>query len=160
MRLAARLLAFALILGVLAGLCLHYGATASAHDPYPETGDLATDYDAHVGEEALVFGEVAAVDDGANSASIRVDSADGPFELTVRDFTTAIESGGLVQVHGTLRPDRTIEPDTVEVVNPSGSSDLYKYAVSAVGAVLVLVVFLRRWRLNTDSHAFEVRSDG
>jgi hypothetical protein len=46
------------------------------------------------------------------------------------------------------------------VVNPSGSSLVYKYGTSLVGAALVLVVFFRYWRVDWGSLSLEVREDG
>jgi len=46
---------------------------------------------------------------------------------------------------------------TVRVVNPAGSSEAYKYAVSAVGAVLVLALFFKYWRVDHRTLTFEVR---
>jgi hypothetical protein len=65
-----------------------------------------------------------------------------------------------MQVRGRLAPDRTVVAERVLVVNPYSWSEPYKYAVSVVGAALVLVVFFREWRPDVDALAFEVRDDG
>ncbi|MFC7197221.1 hypothetical protein ACFQL4_25575 [Halosimplex aquaticum] len=63
-----------------------------------------------------------------------------------------------MQIHGTLQTGHTIAAANVEVVNPAGGSKLYKYAVSSVGAVLVLALFFRRWRFDPEALAFETRA--
>ncbi|WP_436926785.1 hypothetical protein [Halosimplex amylolyticum] len=146
------------LLGAVVGLGVHYDATEGEHDPYPESETLATDYGAHVGEEAFVSGTVERVDAGADRATISVDSDEGDVRMTVEGFTERVQPGGVVQVHGTLEADRTIDAANVAVVNPAGGSKRYKYAVSAVGAVLVLVVFFGEWRVDTETLAFETRA--
>ncbi|WP_436911207.1 hypothetical protein [Halosimplex marinum] len=154
-----RLVGVVALLGVLGGLCVHYDAVAPTHSPYPETDDLATDYDAHVGERTLLFGTVQRFEPDADRATIRVDSGEGAFEMTVHGFTERVRPGGFVQAYGTLREGRTIDASAVAVVNPAGGSAGYKYAVSAVGALLVLALFFRHWRVDRASLTFEVRAD-
>jgi len=146
------------LLAAVGGLCVHYDATFDDNAPYPPTDDLATEYENYVGEETLVFGDVDRVDADAERATVRVDSDEGEFELLVRGFTERVQPGGVVQVYGTLEADYTISATNVAVVNPAGGSKAYKYAVSVVGAVLVLALFFRRWRVDTESLAFELRS--
>jgi preprotein translocase subunit SecF len=69
----------------------------------------------------------------------------------------SVQPGGAVQVYGTVEPDRHLAADRVVVVNPAGSSMLFKYGVSLVGALLVVVLFFRHWRFDTDGVGFEVR---
>lgn len=165
MRPLARLVVLFALVAVVVGLGVHYESADERHSPYPTTTELAEDYDAHVGADALVFGTVRdqSVRGNAtppNQATIEVESDEGPFEMTVHGFDADVRRGGTVQVYGVLEPDRTMDARNVVVVNPAGSSNLYKYAISAVGAALVLVVFFREWRFDTDSLAFEVRDDG
>lgn len=160
MRLAGRVVVALVLLGVLVGLCVHYGAVEPDRGPYPTTDELDADYDAYVGESMLVFGDVTEIDESTDWATITVSTTTGEFDMTVTGFTATVQPGGVVQVYGTLEPDRTIAASNVEVVNPAGSSKLYKYGVSAVGAALVLVLFFRSWKLDRESIAFEVRSDG
>ena len=155
-----RLFGVVVLLAAVGGLCVHYDATFDDNAPYPSTEDLATDYGNYVGEETLVFGDVERVNADADRATIRVDSDEGDFELVVERFVERVRPGGVVQVYGTLEADYTMSAMNVAVVNPVGASKAYKYAVSVVGAVLVLAVFFRRWRVDTESLAFELRSGG
>lgn len=160
MRLIVRLAALAVIVAALGGLSVHYDATEEERLPYPTATEINAEYDAHVGQETRVFGTIRSSNDAADRATIEVDSDAGCYELTVRNFDADVRRGGTVQVYGVLEADRTIDAHRVTVVNPSARSALYKYAVSAVGAALVLVVFFREWRFDTDSLVFEVRDDG
>jgi len=148
------------LLAAVGGLCVHYDATFDDNAPYPSTDDLATDYEHYVGEETLVFGDVERVDAEAERATVRVDSDEGEFELVVESFTERPQPGGVVQVYGTLEANYTMVATNVAVVNPAGVSKAYKYAVSVVGSVLVLVLFFRHWRVDTEGLAFELRSGG
>jgi len=156
----ARVAAAGLLLVALLGLCVHYGAVADERGPYPTTDEIDENYGAYVGEDVLLFGDVLSVDGAADRATVRVDTSTAPFEMTVTRFSEQVQPGGVVQVYGTLRTDRTIDARNVAVVNPAGSSDAYKYAVSVVGAALVLVLFSREWRVEPDALAFEVRDGG
>lgn len=147
-----------LLVVVLFGTFVHYDAVEDEHDPYPTEEALAEQYNAHGGERTLLFGTVQSI--GNDQFVIEIESDVGPFEITVRDGSVPVEPGGVVQVYGTLGPERTIDPSRVEVVNRSGGSALYKYGVSALGALLVAVLFGRFWRVDTDSWALEVREDG
>lgn len=155
-RLARVAVAGVLVAGVLlAGV--YYDAAEDRHDPYPEEERLATDYLSHVGQQALLFGTVERVDADRETATITVESDEGPFRLTVRAFDARVEPGGTVQVYGELRPDRTVAAERVVVVNPTGGSAAVKYAVSAVGAALVVAVFLRHWRVDLRTLTVEAR---
>jgi hypothetical protein len=147
-----------LLVVVLFGTFVHYDAAEDEHDPYPAEEQLAQEYDTHVGERALLFGTVQSVAD--KRLVIRVESDVRPFEMTVPDGSVDVEPGGVVQVYGTLEPERTIRPTQIAVVNRTGGSNLYKYGVSAVGALLVAVLFFRYWTIDTDEWTFEVRTDG
>lgn len=149
-----------MLVAALVGLCVYYGATWAANWPYPTTEDLVTDAGSYVGGAVLVTGPVSAVD-AVNGTMTVVPSGSYPsFEMTVTGVERAVEPGGTVHVFGTLRPDGTVSADRVLVVNATFAAELYKYGVSVVGAALVLVVFFRRWRLDREALAFEVRADG
>ena len=155
-----RALLVALALALVLGMGVHHASQYGSQWPYPDHDALATEYDQHLGSDTLVFGTVQSVDDGSDTARIGVDHSDGTFEMTVTDFDAEVRPSGVVQVYGPLGPDRTITADGVVVVNPAGSSLLFKYGVSVVGAALVTVLFFREWRVDVDELAFEVRDDG
>ncbi len=151
------MLAVALV-GLVFAMGVHYDSADEERWPYPDTDRLAAEYDQYVGEQALLFGTVESV--SAGTARLSVEHAGGSFPLTVREFDANVEPGGVVQVLGRLESGRAMTPDAVAVVNPSGSSLVYKYSTSLVGAALVLVVLFRHWRVDWRSLSLEVREDG
>lgn len=153
-----RVLLAAVLVGLVFGMGVHYDSAEEGQWPYPDTDRLAAEYDRYVGEQALLFGTVESVSGG--TARLSVEHTGGAFPLTVEGFDADVEPGGVVQVLGRLEPGRTMTPEAVAVVNPSGSSLVYKYGTSLVGAALVLVVFFRYWRVDWGSLSLEVREDG
>lgn len=155
-----RALGVVVIVGAIGGLCVHYATTSTANHPYPTHDDLAVDYDASVGEDVRLFATVERVDASADSATVRVDSDERTFQMTVEGFDTPVQPGGVVQVYGTLRTDHVVTARNVAVVNPAGASKRYKYGASVVGALFVLAVFFRSWGFDTNTLAFGVSGDG
>jgi len=151
-----RLLLAALLLSALGGLFVHEDATSDARFPYPEPHELAADYDSHVGETALIFGTVAAVD--GSELVIESESEGVTVTLRVTGASAAVEPGGVVQVYGELRPGQRIAARNVAVVNDSSGAEWYKYGISAVGALGFLVVFRRQWRLDRETWTLEARN--
>lgn len=148
------------LVALLVGMGVHYGAVEADRWPYPDEDDLASQPAEHVGEEVFLFGTVTAVDSDAGTATIRVEADTGPFSLSVQSFDRAVQPGGVVQVLGELTAERTVEADRVVVVNASSGAEWYKYSVSVLGAMLVLLAFFRYWRVDRDTWTFEVRHDG
>lgn len=144
-----------LLLLATAGLGVAADATGEQRWPYPTADTLGTEYADYIGETTLLFGTVESVDDG--TAQIIVEYDEGTFEMTVHNFDATVQPGGAVQVYGTLEPDRTIDADQVVVVNPAGSSLLFKYGISVVAVVLFLLLFFRYWRIDWHSYSLEVR---
>lgn len=157
MKLWHRVALVALLLSALGVLFVHADLTEDERQPYPDAEDLTSEYDRYVGERVLVFGTVTDVtDDGLTIES----KADGvTVSLRVTDTRTAVEPGGVVQVYGTLEPDRQISAEQIEVVNDSRFAELYKYGASALGALGFLVLFFRSWRIDRASWTV-VRRDG
>lgn len=153
-----RLCLIGLVVVALLGLGAYADASYEDRWPYPTGDHIVTEYEAHVGEAALVFGTVEAVD--GSTGQIRVTTASGSTTLTVRNFDVSVQPGGSVQVFGRLESDRIVTATNVAVVNPSGSSDRYKYAVSLVAVGVFLVGFFRHWRVNLGTLQLEARHDG
>ena len=154
-----RLLLGCVLLVVLSGLFVHYDATAEEYERYPGNEDLVESYDSHVGETVQISGTVrASSENGTMTVVLRQFESFGT--LTVRGADRTAPPGGTVQVIGTLEPDRAVVAEHVLPVNAQSWSEAYKYAVSVVGAALVLVVFFREWCVDTEQFAFEVRDDG
>jgi hypothetical protein len=154
-----RVLTPIVLLAAVVGAGIHYDAAEPAHCPYPTEDTLGERYDPAVGNQALLLGEVRSIDTADNTAVITVEHDTGTFEMRVTGIQTAVEPSGVVQVYGTLQPGHTIAAQSTVVVNPAGSSTTYKYAVSVVGALLVLAVFFRRWRFDTETRGFVPREE-
>jgi len=157
MRASLRLLGIVLCLLLVVGMSVHYDAVDDDHWPYPDGADLDANYGDHVGERTFLFGTVQETDPANGTVDILVETDRGQLPLTVGGVDRAVEPGGVIQVHGTVRPDRRLTAETVVVVNPAGSSKLFKYAVSLVGALLVAVLFFSHWRIDFDELGFEVK---
>jgi hypothetical protein len=153
MRFIYRLVLIALVVAIIGGMGVHYESNVTTHWPYPTDEELATEYDAHIGEMTLLFGTVESTTD--DTATITVESNEGDYGLRIRAFEAAVSEGGVVQVFGEVRPNSEIVANNVVVVNPAGSSRGYKYAVSLVGAGLVVALFFRHRRVNLEKRRLE-----
>lgn len=147
-------IAFCLCL-TLAGLFVHADVTGEQRSPYPDAQDLAEGYDSYVGQQLMVFGTVTETRE--NGMEIEAESDGTSITLDVTGTDAAVEPGGVVQVYGTLEPDRTIAAERVEVVNSSQWAEFYKYGASAIGALGFLVLFFRYWRIDADTWTLEAR---
>lgn len=145
------------LLGVAVASGVHYDAVYDHKWPYPTDEELHADYEQYVGEQVLLFGDIVSIDQTAHQATIEVDADGGPFTLTVVGIDADVEPGGVVQVYGTVQPGHKIAGSNIVVVEASSKNRLYKFAVSGFGAVLVLVVFFRYWRIDWSSLTFEPR---
>jgi hypothetical protein len=157
MRPGVRVLGIVLLGLLLVGMGSHYDANYDDHWPYPTGDALESDYGTHVGEQTFLFGTVRTVDRGNETVEILVRTDQGHLLLTVSGVSRDVQPGGVLQVYGTVRPDAHLTADNVIVVNPAGSSKAFKYAVSLVGALLVVVLFFRHWRVDRDDIGFEVK---
>ncbi|WP_424017526.1 hypothetical protein ACOZ4N_16890 [Halorientalis pallida] len=157
MRTSLRLFGIVLVGLLVLGMGSHYDASYETHWPYPTGDALETDYESHVGDRTFLFGTVRTVDRENATVEILVGTEQGQLPLTVGGVERSVRPGGALQVYGTVEPDRHLAADRVVVVNPAGSSKIFKYGVSVVGALLVVVLFFRRWRFDTDGVGFEVR---
>lgn len=160
MHVVARIAVVGLLFVTVVGMGAYYESVEDRHWPYPSTDHLVTSYGDHVGDQTFLFGTVERVDREDRRARIVADSDHGEFAMTVDRFGADVEPGGIVQVYGTLEPDRRMTADEVVVVNPGARSNHYKYAVSLLGALLVVVAFFRHWRIDPDALTLQPRNDG
>lgn len=163
MRPATRLCCFVVLCVVLFGLAIHHGGAVDHNTPQPSSEEVIDEYDAHVDERVLLFGDVTTVD--GEGVTIRIDdSAGNEKDLEVDTVGQSVESdglsvepGGIIQVYGTLTADRTVTPENVVVVDENPAATTYKYVVSMVGIAGAVGVFLARWRLSVSALAFVPR---
>jgi hypothetical protein len=148
-----------LLIGGVASLGIHYAVQVGNHYPYPGTTDLKVSPEEYVDRQVFVFGTVEGVGEEQNTATMRIETDEEPFTAEVNRFSTqrGVQPGGTVQVYGTFQGEYLIQADNVRVVNPAGSSNIYKYAVSIVAAILIMILFFRYWNLNLQTLSFEVK---
>lgn len=145
------------LLGVAVASGVHYDAMYDQTWPYPTEDELQDDYERYVGEQSLLFGDVKSINRSTHRATIDVETDSGTLTLNVEGIAAQVEPGGVVQVYGTIKPEHTIDASNIVVVEASPGNRLYKFAVSGVGAVLILAAFLRYWWINRASLTFETR---
>lgn len=154
-----RLLAAGVLLVGTLGLCVHYGATHEAGWPYPTGEQLATDYDRHVGERVLVFGEVRSVEEGV---VVRVLHSPGEFttDLVVVgeevEVLAEVGPGGAVQIYGTLEPNHRMDAEAVVIERDRGET-LYALVASLAGIAVAVGSTTRYWRVNARELRIEAR---
>lgn len=155
MRVWVRVVIMLVLCLTLGGLFVHAAVTEDKWTPYPDAADLSSGYDSYVGQQLMVFGTVTEASD--DEMEIKAESDRKTITLRVTGTRTVVEPGGVVQVYGTLEPDRTIAAERVEVVNSSRWSEFYKYGASAIGALGFLLLFVRYWRIDRDTWTLEAR---
>ena len=148
-----------LLVGVI-GLGIHYGATYDAKWPHPTGDQLASDYETYVDEQVLLIGEVTAASPAEETLTIEItdDADEVAAVITVKDTTTSVDPGGIIQANGRLHADRTMTPTSVVVVNRDSGDAQYKLAVSVVGILLAVGYFLSYWQPNVRRLTFEQRT--
>lgn len=156
------LLGLVLVTGVI-GLCVQYGAAYEAEWPYPTGQQLATDYDRHVGETALVFGEVRTVDADEGTVVVRVMHSPGELaaELAVEgvdaEALATVRPGGVLQAYGTLESGHRMDADEVLVTHRGPRETLYVTVTSLVGIAVAVGSVVRYWRVTTHDLRVEAR---
>jgi hypothetical protein len=141
------------LLALLTVTCVHFDSSGDRRYPKPDL--MVTDYEEQVGKTTLIFGRV--VDIEGDDLRVRVRTDAGPIVLTVPDTDVQMEPGGHVGVYGRISPQQTLVAKNVVVVNRTPDSERYKYLVSAIGAVLIVGLFFRRWTIDREQLAFTPR---
>ncbi len=146
MRPPAKLLAPLIILA-LALLCAYSFIDAGNHSPYLGVGEIRSDYQAVVGKQVAIFGDVVSVDgDGGVVSS-------GGLDFTVRPMLAKV--GNKVEVLGVLGSSYDISADQTLAYD-----SLSYYAVflrSLAGAALLAFVFLKSWSFDRQKFSFKER---
>ena len=150
-----RLLAVALLVGLLAGLSVWYGTLVpnAADGRYPGSEDIATDDGALVGDTVTVWGTVVTTDPVVIETEPRGERV--RFTLTGEPVADAA-IGAEIGAHGILKSDDTIAVDRALL---QASWELrYLYIISFVAGLWVLGRFLRGWYLDGSTLSFRPRS--
>jgi hypothetical protein len=143
------------------GACVGYGG--ADRWSYPDSADIAQDPDTYDGERVLLFGEIVSVDE--ETLVIETETSSTLLQFSVEGVSPAVldtlETGGSVQVYGTLRSDASIVAAEEVVVDFRSPDDfLYVYATSIAGGLLAAAYFLWHWRLDIRRLAFRPRGEG
>ncbi|AGB38791.1 hypothetical protein [Natronococcus occultus] len=147
-----RLLTLGLLVGVLCGLFVWYGTVTynPALNDYPTEDDIAPTPESYVGDRVTLGGEVVATE----PVVAALDTADGPWRVTLADADAAIVRGDepavgeRISAHGTLTDANTLATDRAYTREPWEWP--YMYAISLVGAVWVLGRAVTGWRFDPD----------
>lgn len=96
-------MALIVLVGLLGGLCVHYGATHDAAWPYLTGDRLAADHDGWDGETVLLFGKVMGINETTLRMRIKTDAEAVARPVTdVSTVTDRVVPGGVLQVYGEL----------------------------------------------------------
>lgn len=159
-----RVLAVAVLLGVLGSLAVGFGTVAP--DPrsnhFLDESDLATGGDAHVGQRTQVEGVVVRTDPVVVRTPYSVWEDDhyetGAVELRVTDLDRSVQRGDSLQVFGVVEADRTVRAtDSVAV---SATNFRYMYGVSLLAGLWVLARLVRGWTVDWEELALRRRVSG
>lgn len=143
----------ALLVVVLAGLCVMFGVQSAVPNTQttPGNDDLAYDYERYVGDVVRVGGTVVGTDPVVIEAEYEF-FADGvvhsgTLELTVLELGAEVEVGDELRTYARVQPGNVVVARNAVVV-PRWNY-LYMYAVSAVAGVWVLGRLAMGWRLDS-----------
>jgi hypothetical protein len=149
-----RIVGCVLLLAVLVGLSVSYGAAQDSADQGPiDGGLLAEDYDAHLGAAAVVHGTVVGLDPVVIEAKA---GEKGTIQLEIVDHESSPSVGDRLRVYGTVRPDGTIDSRNDIVVPKTGL--VYTWSVSFLAGLWVLTRLVQGWRFDVENLA--VRPQG
>lgn len=149
-----RVLLVLLVVGGQIGLLVWYGSLGPAPEAgaYPDAGDLATDYEAYVGERVSLRGTVV----GTDPVVVETAGATG-LTLTVRALSGTAAVGETLRVFAVVEPDGTLRAiDGVLVARPSLR---YTYVVSFVAGLWALARLVRHWRVDGAQRALVPRAE-
>lgn len=145
----ARVVVVVLLVVCQFGLIVWFGNVGYEGSPYPGTDELAEDYDAYVGRQVVVYGQVVETDPVTIETEVDDDSL-VRYRLTGLD--SDVEEGSYVGALVTPRPDGRL---TVRRSVVRGERDhWYTYAVSLAAGLWVLVRVVRDWRFDVEALAF------
>ncbi|SDJ69882.1 hypothetical protein SAMN05216226_107183 [Halovenus aranensis] len=153
-----RLLALVVVLLLVAGLCVHYGATHEERSPHPTGEQLAENPAGWDGERVLLFGTVTEQTEGGFVMDVETDSGEIARTVEVYNAQPSVDTGGVVQVYGELSERGTLQQaDSVVVVTESPREHWYKLGLSGVGGLLAAGAFLWYWRIDPHRVRFVAR---
>jgi hypothetical protein len=154
----SRLGAIFVLVSILAGLCLWYGALAPAPAAhvYPETEDVLTGADRYVGDRVAVSGTV--VETSPLTIELEPDDpANDPRRLTVIGADATPTTGDRLSVYGVLQDEGSIR--ALGTVTYSTRGHVYTYSISFLAGLWVLARIVRQWAFDPERGGLKRRHD-
>ncbi len=151
-----RVVSVAFLLVVLCGLLLWAGTLAPDPDrnEFPSEDEFAPAYDEYVGDRVQFGGTVVETD----PVVVEADPEDGdPMKLTVSSIDGDPAIGDEANIYGTLEPEQRVA--VIDSYTREPWEVYYMYVVSFIAGVWVLVRFVRGWRFDRETFAFEPRTE-
>ena len=150
-----RLLAVALLIGLLGGLSVWHGTLVpnAANGRYPGPEAIAINGDVTTGDAVTIWGTVVATD----PVVIKTEPRGQFVRFTLTGEPIAGVSGGTtVGVHGTLASPDKVAVDHALLQEPWELQ--YLYGISVIAGLWVLSRFFRDWQLEGSTLSFQPRS--
>ena len=146
MRLEAKVLA-PLILLALISLCAYSYFEMENHEPYPGTDEIRSNYQAYIGKQVSIFGDVTEIDQ--HTVTI---SSDG-LNFKTQSLNAAI--GDKVEIIGVLQEDYNITISNSLVYDRLGYYSVFLRSLA--GVALLAFLFLKSWKFDARKFRFTER---
>jgi hypothetical protein len=140
---------------LLAGMCVHYESVRQQYNPYPTQGQLADNYAEYMGDEYYEWKTI--VETRPEAMFFTVKSETSEIRVSVPEKPTGVTEGDVVQIYGTIEPDRRVSPTQLVVSERTRLN--YLYLVSAIGVAVTALVGRQRWRINFSKLTIEPRHE-
>lgn len=134
------------LVALLLTLAVWYGSLgpAPALGAYPDSNQLATDYDRYRGEHVSLTGVVV---ETAPVTIVAGTDTGAPLRLTVTQLSIGVTEGDQLRVYGIVEADHTIRATRALTVSRSGQ--WYAWEISFLAGVWVLARIRRHWRIDS-----------
>ena len=146
-----RWLLAAVLVCAFISLAAYYDANVTNHLDYLRESEVSANYDASVGRNVLISGEVVAT--GAQSFELK-----GMYGTYTILSSAAVQRGDDVSVVGTLEPGHQLRAATMYA--SSALLSALVYIRSFVALIFVSVLFFARWRFDRRGWVIRPRKPG
>jgi hypothetical protein len=145
-----------LVVGLVCGQCgllVWFAGVGYEGNPYPGGEELADDYGAYLGEDVVVYGQVADTD----PLVIEYEDDGRIVEFRVTDVETTVEEGAYIEVYATARSGRVLV--AIDAVRYPERGHWYAYGISALAALLTGARLIRDWTVDRRTFGLVRRDD-
>jgi len=146
-----RWLVAAVLICAFIALAAYYDANITYHLDNPRESEVSTNYDAYVGRNVTISGEV--VSTGAQSFELKGES--GTYTIL---SSAAVQLGDHVTIVGTLEPGHQLQAVAM-FVSPGVLAALV-YIRSFIALIFVAVLFFASWRFDRRGWVMRPRKPG